>query len=64
MPEENITALQKLDALQRELKYRRRVYPRLIAEGKMAESFAKAQIEMFEAMAEDYRKLAEKERLL
>lgn len=58
------TATVKLAAVERELKYRRHVYPRQIEAGKMTDGFAAAQISVFEAIAADYRALAEKERLL
>jgi hypothetical protein len=54
----------KLAAVERELRYRRRVYPRQIADGRMTDGLANSQIAVFEAIADDYRKLAEKERLL
>lgn len=54
----------KLAAIERELKYRRRVYPRWVAEGKMTDGFAAAQIAIFEAIADDYRTQSEQERLL
>lgn len=58
------TATVKLAAIERELKYRRHVYPRQIEAGKMTDGFAAAQISVFEAIAADYRELAQKERLL
>lgn len=45
---------QKRAAVERELHYRRRVYPRLISEGKMSERLAQRQIAIFEAIAVDY----------
>ncbi len=51
-------------AVDRELKYRRRVYPRLIAAGKMTDGFAAAQIAVFEAILEDYAKAEQTERLI
>jgi hypothetical protein len=60
----SFTATTKLGAVERELKYRRRVYPRLIADGKMTDGLAAAQIAVFEAIADDYRELAKKERLI
>ena len=59
-----ITATEKLNAIEREVRYRRRVYPRLISEGRMTDGFAATQIEIFEAIADDYRVPAAKERLL
>lgn len=59
-----ITATVKHAAVERELKYRRRVYPRMIAEGKMTDGFAAAQIAVFEAIAADYAEKATGERLI
>ena len=61
---EMISALDKLTAVERELRYRRRVYERLVAEGKMTANTAATQIAIFEAIEADYRLLAAKERLL
>jgi hypothetical protein len=58
------TAEQKLSAVERELRYRRRVYPRLIEAQKMTPEAAASQIAVFEAIEADYRTLAQKERLL
>jgi hypothetical protein len=55
---------QKLQALRRELKFRRRVYVRRIEEGTMTPEFAKEQIDIFEAIALDYERMCEGERLL
>jgi hypothetical protein len=60
----DFTAATKLAAVERELKYRRRVYPRLIEEGRMSHETSKAQIAIFEDIAADYRVEAGKERLL
>ncbi len=54
----------KLKAIERELGYRRRVYPRRVLAGQMTDGFAAAQIAVMEEIAGDYRKLVEKERLL
>lgn len=53
-----------LQAILREVKYRERVYPRLVASGKMTADHALTQIAMMKAIASDYEKLAERERLL
>jgi hypothetical protein len=58
------TAQQKLEAVERELGYRRRVYERLVDQGKMKRETSEREISIFEAIAEDYRKLAAGERLL
>lgn len=55
---------EKLEALRRELKFRRRVYVRKIEEGTMSPEFAKEQIDIFTAIAEDYERLCDGERLL
>lgn len=51
-------AEQKLEAVEREIKYRRRVYPGLVEQGKMSQPQADRQIAIFEAIALDYRKAA------
>jgi hypothetical protein len=48
------TAVEKLTAIKRELKLRRRVYPRWIADGKMTPEKAAFEISVFEAIEEDY----------
>jgi hypothetical protein len=58
------TAQEKLDAVERELRYRRHVYPRRIDSGKMTKAAAAEQIALFEQIADDYRKQAEGERLI
>lgn len=58
------SATEKHAAIERELKYRRRVYPRMIAEGKMTDGFAAAQIAVFEAIAADYAAQSQSERLI
>lgn len=58
------TAQQKLEAVERELGFRRRVYGRRVSEGKMTQRLADEQISVFEAIADDYRGKAAGERLL
>jgi hypothetical protein len=58
------TATEKLKAVERELSYRKYVYPRRIDAGLMTSALAAEQIATFEEIAADYRELAEKERLL
>ena len=53
----------KLECVERELRYRRRVYPRWIAEERISPHFAQEQIRIMEQIAEDYRKMEEGERL-
>ena len=58
------TTEDKRKAVERELTYRRRVYPRLIAGGKMTDGFAQVQIAIFEAILADYQKAEQQERLV
>lgn len=58
------TDQQKLEAAQRELSYRKRVFERRVAEGKMTREKADYEIEIMSAIADDYAKGAIKERLL
>ncbi len=46
----------KLECAQREIKQRRRVYARLVANGRMKQAAADREIAVMEAIAEDYRK--------
>lgn len=59
-----ISASDKLKCAEREVKMRKKVYPRWIADGRMTDERAKHEIETMEAIAEDYRVQSEKERLL
>jgi hypothetical protein len=58
------TAQQKLEAVERELGFRRRVYERRVHEQKMSQQKADHEIAIFEAIAADYREKAAGERLL
>lgn len=60
----SFTAQDKRDAVLRELGFRRRVYPRKVADGTMTPALADRQIAVFEAIDADYARLAEGERLL
>jgi hypothetical protein len=51
----------KLMCLERELRMRRRVYPRWVELGKMKMRQAEHEIEVMEAIADDYRKRAEQD---
>lgn len=53
----NITAADKLQCAERELKYRRRVYGRLIERGKMTSREADRELALMEDIAKDYREL-------
>jgi hypothetical protein len=56
-----ITAAEKMHCAERELKYRRRVYDRLVDRGKMTRELAMRELELMEAIALDYRALAMEE---
>jgi hypothetical protein len=64
MAEMTFTATQKLEAVNREIAFRRRVYDRKVTEGRMTKQKADFEIAIMEEIATDYRALAEKERLL
>ena len=55
---------QKKNAVERELAFRRRVYPRFIEQKKMTQKLADEQIAIFEAIRDDYAAAASKERLI
>ena len=59
-----ITNADKLAAAERELKYRRWVYEKRVAEKKMSAGKAAHEIACMEEILEDYKALVEKERLL
>ena len=56
-----ITALEKFQCAEREVKQRKHVYGRLVENGKMTETFAQRQTAIMEAIAADYRILADAE---
>lgn len=64
MTDRTFTATEKLEAVDREVKYRVVVYTRRIAEGKMTKEMADYQVAIMRAIASDYHALALKERLL
>lgn len=53
---DEFTPADKLKSVERELGYRRRVFPRRVEMGKMKQADADREIALFEAIAEDYRK--------
>lgn len=59
-----ITAADKLACAEREVKFRKRVYPRFIDDGRLSAGKAAHEIAAMEAIVEDYKRLAEGERLL
>jgi len=60
----DFTATEKLAAIDREVRYRVRVYTRLIAEGKLTKEKANREVAIMRAIAADYHQQAVKERLL
>ena len=54
----------KLDEVLREIKFRERVYARLVGTGGMTEANAAKRIEIMKEIAEDYRAVAKAEKLL
>lgn len=48
------TNQQKRDAALREVKYRKRVYARLVSDGRMTQAKADEQIAIMQAIADDY----------
>jgi hypothetical protein len=54
-----ITIDDKLQCVVRELGYRHRVYPRLVANKKMSQTQADRELKLMEAIAEDYRRSAQ-----
>lgn len=58
------TAEQKRKAVERELTFRRRVYPRWIADGRMTQKLADEQIAIFETISADYAAAEKNERLI
>lgn len=59
-----ISNADKLACAERELKYRRWVYERRVAEGKMSAGKAAHEIACMESIAKDYADLVAKDRLL
>lgn len=49
-----ITAKEKFETAKREVAYRRRVYARLIANGRMTQQKADREIAVMQAIADDY----------
>lgn len=59
-----VTTSDKLACVERELKYRKRVYARLVDEGKMSQGKATLELAIMQAIIDDYQKEADKERLI
>lgn len=61
---DNITTQDKLACIERELRMRERVYPKLVDQGKMSAGKAAIETKIMEAIRFDYLAQVEKERLL
>jgi hypothetical protein len=57
------TTEEKMQCADRELLYRKRVYPRLVGKGRMTLEAARREIAIMEEIAADYRALAAEEPL-
>lgn len=58
------SAEEKRKAVERELTFRRRVYPRWINDGRMSQQMADQQLAIFEAIRDDYAAAETRERLI
>jgi hypothetical protein len=58
------TAEQQRDALEREIRKRKQVYPRLIATGRMTRQKAKYEIDIMQSILDEYQHKATAERLI
>jgi hypothetical protein len=56
-----ITAKDKAECAEREVRQRKYVYPRRVADGNMTQALADKQIAIMQSIAEDYRKVADAE---
>lgn len=59
-----ISETDKLQCVERELRYRHRVYTRLISSGKMTAAVAAREIDLMQAIRDDYVQRAAAEQLL
>jgi hypothetical protein len=57
----NVTLAEKLACLERELKYRSRVYERLVQRGKMSEPQRQHEIKVMGAIRDDYAALVDED---
>jgi hypothetical protein len=62
--EQRFTTEDKRQAIDRELRYRRHVYARRVANGQMTQQLADRQIAVMEAILADYQQAAQSERLV
>lgn len=51
----NFTLTEKIDCIQREIKFREKVYPRLISAGKMTQEKANREISIMQEILIDYK---------
>lgn len=58
------SATEKLACVERELRWRYKVYPRRVEQGNMTDKQAAREISIMESIAADLRALSERERLL
>ena len=61
MTDRNFTNAQLAECAEREVKQRRRVYPRWVEDRRMTQVFANEQITMMDQIARDYREKADAE---
>lgn len=59
-----MTETDKLKCVERELRLRKKVYPRWVAEGRMTQQQAEHEIDCMQAIVTDYDKIVHGERLL
>jgi hypothetical protein len=59
-----ITEADKLSCVERELRYRARVYDRLVANGKMTERLRDRELALMTEIVRDYKARVEQEKLL
>lgn len=59
-----IATIDKLKSVERELKLRQSAYPRWVSVGRMTPGHAARELAVMQAIVDDYRQLAAKDRLL
>lgn len=59
MTNSRITENEKAECAEREVRQRRRVYPRFVADGRMTQAFADRQLALMEEIAREYRAKAD-----
>ena len=58
------TIAEQLDCIERELRFRRRVYPRRVADGKMTQVLAERQIALMESVKASLERIGREQREL